>query len=73
MVALGHAIYKNGTIYKQGAYVQTAAVMVLSGSALVYMNGTTDYVELFGYVAGTTPVFVFGSVATYLTGCLIRR
>ena len=67
------AIYKNGTIYKQGSYNQTSAVIISPGSALVYMNGTTDYIELFGYVVGTTVVFNYGSICTYLTGCLVRR
>jgi len=26
-------------------------------SGLIYLNGTTDYVELFGYIAGTSPAF----------------
>lgn len=73
ITALGSSLYKNGAIYKPGTYAPTTTVMISSGSALVYMNGTTDYVELFGYVVGTTPVIEFGSAKTYLTGCLIRR
>jgi len=36
------AIYKNGTLYRS-TYLSTTV------SALVYFNGTTDYVELYGY------------------------
>ena len=71
--AVGSGIYKNGSLYKQGVYIPIASVAISSGSALVYMNGTTDYVELHGYVAGTTVVFNYGSICTYLTGCLVRR
>lgn len=49
-------LFKNGSIFKAGNYngvVGTNSVMVLS--ALVYLNGTTDYIALYGYVdAGTT-------------------
>ncbi|OFZ67376.1 MAG: hypothetical protein A2V79_09195 [Betaproteobacteria bacterium RBG_16_56_24] len=73
VAAVSGALYKNGALYKAGTYIQTATVMASSGSALVYMNGTTDYVELFGYVVGTTPVIIFAAYNTFLTGCLIRR
>lgn len=45
------AIYKNGSAFKFGNDV-SASVNKLTASALVYMNGTTDYVELFGWVNG---------------------
>ena len=43
------AIYKNGSIFKSGTYIISYAE---SGhvSTLVYMNGSTDYVEAYAWV-----------------------
>lgn len=64
---------KNGSPYLYGAYVtmQGSVEGVSSGAGLVYMNGTTDYIELWGLVAGTTTKIKFGP-ATYMTGYLAR-
>lgn len=46
------ALYKNGNNYKQGSSGQitvTASGYAIVGSALVNMNGTTDYIEIYGY------------------------
>ena len=66
-------IYKNGSIYKIGNDgVQTSAYKSVV-SALVYLNGSTDYIELYGWINGTSPVFYNGSGAgCYLTGVLVR-
>lgn len=68
------SLYKNGAQYKQGvAYVGPAiSTFASTGSAIVYMNGTTDYLEIWGYVVGTTPVFTFGQSTTYMSGCILR-
>lgn len=54
-------IYKNGSNFKQGEYAVTPSTndaTACSGivSALVYLNGSTDYIELYGWaqvVSGT--------------------
>jgi len=47
-------IYKNGAIYKSGASLNvTTSGSVLETSTLVYLNGSTDYVEFYAY-AGTS-------------------
>lgn len=47
-----------------------------TGSDEIYMNGSSDYVELFGYGVGTTIRFesldVGGSATTRLSGALVR-
>lgn len=52
------AIYKNGAIVASGTYISSASAagQRTSVTALIYMNGTTDYLELWGYssAAGTT-------------------
>lgn len=52
------AIFKNGSLYSQN-YVNTGAVTgyMCSVGTMVYMNGTTDYLELYGYLSGTSPYF----------------
>ena len=69
------SIYKNGTEYKRGSYVSASNYSSASstGSAIVYFNGSTDYIELYGWISGTgTPVVVYGIFNTYLTGVLVR-
>lgn len=51
---MGCAIYKNGSLYVWGAAHNSAYnwSIVSAGSALIYMNGSTDYVEVYGYASG---------------------
>ena len=67
------AIYKNGSVNKFGNDgVQTGAYRTVV-SALIYLNGSTDYIELYGWANGTSPVFYNGNgTSTYLTGVLVR-
>jgi hypothetical protein len=71
------AIYKNGTNYTRGGVLQIAANSVaqwVTVSEVIYMNGTTDYVELYGAVTGTSPFFNFGSGAanSRFSGAMVR-
>ena len=55
-------IYKNGSNYQRlGALYGSASEFGSSGSALVYCNGSTDYIEVYAYIAGTSPS-VYGEV-----------
>jgi hypothetical protein len=67
-------IYKNGSSYKAGSAVGGTSLTFFGGSvsAVVYLNGSTDYVELYGYVTATTPIFYSGIDTTYFNGCLLR-
>ena len=65
------AIYKNGTIYKQGTAVGGTAGYGGAVSSLVYFNGSSDYVELYGYASSAkTPLATID--ATYFNGALVR-
>lgn len=68
-------IRKNGTVYKGlGDLSISSGTFVdgfVGGTALCYMNGTTDYVELFIYLAGAGTVNS-GSDNTYFQGFLAR-
>jgi hypothetical protein len=52
-----------GDIYSTGG---------VDGTALIFLNGSTDYVELKGYIVATTALFNAGAQQTFLHGYLAR-
>ena len=66
------AFYKNGTSYKRVGYTLTSPVYVCGGSALIYCNGSTDYVELIG--RSETGGTAYGGTAneTWFQGYLVK-
>lgn len=64
-------VYKNGSIWKWGP--QLTSNINSTVGALVYLNGSTDYIEAYGYhtnaVAVNTSV---GAGGTYFQGVLVR-
>jgi len=64
------SIYKNGTIYKQGANLPGAAQVLTSG--LVYLNGTTDYVEIYAWIAAGQAIAGGSPFYVWVDGCLVR-
>ena len=62
-------IYKNGSAFKSGN--DNSSSYGASVSALVYMNGTTDYVEIYTYfsTSGLTTATVSG---TYFQAAMVR-
>jgi hypothetical protein len=69
------AIYKNGAVAAQGTKAMgmgDEGVAVVND--LIYLNGTTDYVELFGFItAGSVNEnFINGTDRTYFSGVWIR-
>jgi hypothetical protein len=69
-------LYKNGSNYKQGGvYINNSTAgssFDLTVASVVYMNGSSDYLEVYGYNTQTLPVFSGGSNQTYFNGSLIR-
>jgi hypothetical protein len=70
-------LYFNGAEYRRGGTINTPAVtgaQTVKISEIIYFNGTTDYVELYGSVTGTTPSFDFisSSTCTVFSGHFIR-
>jgi hypothetical protein len=68
------AVYKNGSAFR---YLQrmpkTAQYIWLTGSTVVYCNGTTDYIEIYGYQdAGLSITTDNGIAYTWFTGVLVR-
>jgi len=70
------AIYKNGSSYQIGNYIPDTGNLGLRAvmSTIVYCNGSTDYIELYGiYNAGpATQAISTGSGNTWFNACLIR-
>jgi len=68
-------IYKNGSGYRQGTISSgVAASFPFCGvSALVYLNGTTDYIELYGYSpGGTLSTWSASLTNNYFQAALVR-
>jgi hypothetical protein len=66
-------IYKNGSAWKRGVQISLTSgnfgTFESLISCIVYLNGTTDYVEVYGYCAGTSPSM---GGDRWFDGCLVR-
>lgn len=70
-------IYKNGSSFSSGQYVVSASgvtQVILSASNILYLNGSTDYVEFYVFVTTTSGTYTIktGAQYTYASGALIR-
>lgn len=68
-------VYKNGSLYKAGPYIPatTGVGAVVSISATVYCNGSTDYVDIYVYqTSGTSSTISALQAYTYFQGSLVR-
>ena len=71
-------LYKNGTTVFGASYIinlPSSLLLQCSTSGIVYLNGTTDYIELYGQVnaSGSSQIFAGGNQQyTVMNGCLIR-
>jgi hypothetical protein len=65
-------IYKNGSVYRsQYEYIATGSITTVI-SALIYFNGTTDYVELYVQASGTSPYLNGVNNGVYMDGYLVK-
>lgn len=69
-------LYKNGAEARRGSQANfssgNASFFLSTGSALVYLNGVSDYVELWGYCSATSPAVLLGAAYSFLSGTWIR-
>ena len=71
------SIWKNGTAWKYPSDVIATTVNTVEANALVYLNGTTDYIQIYVLVTGASPQ-VYGDTPasagayTYFQACLMR-
>lgn len=63
------SIFKNGTEYNRGCDIQST-VAGASTSCILYLNGTTDYVDLYTY--NTSGGTLINSAFTLFSGSLVR-
>lgn len=63
------AIYKNGAVYAYGSDASSGFISTVS--ELIYLNGSTDYVELYGLLVSATAVSSTQE-RTMFSGVLIR-
>jgi hypothetical protein len=64
------SLYKNGVEYMRGGDILAGNAVSLS--SVVYMNGTTDYLELYGYLTGTGLLFRCEDVASSFSASMVR-
>jgi hypothetical protein len=64
-------LYKNGSEYNRGGRAQTNDVVGLVDTDIVYMNGSTDYLEVYVITTGLSTVTEAG-VMTRFSGFLAR-
>jgi hypothetical protein len=67
------SIYKNGAEFKR-LNMPNTDVYSVGGSALVYFNGSTDYVEMYtNFFAASSPTnLLTGNYATYFQAVMVR-
>lgn len=65
------AIYKNASGERNGEATRDNGGRVLI-SALTYMNGSTDYIEIYAYQTGVTPAWAGAQAQTYFQATLVR-
>lgn len=66
-------INKNGSVYQFGSDVLGATTSITSMSTLVYMNGTSDYVEGFVFQSsGSARALAASAVQSSFSGALVR-
>ena len=66
------AIYKNGSTYKYGTYVNAGVTFGgFTVSSIVYCNGSTDYIEIYGAFT-TSQATGAGIYFTYFNGAMLR-
>lgn len=66
------AVYKNGSAYKYGTYMVTSSAPSSNVNCLVYLNGSTDYIDFRAAVDATSAKFYGTSTHTYLNIELIK-
>ena len=68
------SIYKNNARFKDGAIIPNSGGATCPASALIYFNGSTDYVEIYLYQSSgsTLAVSVNAGSAGFFQGALVR-
>ena len=71
-ISMMAGLYRNGTRVSESGMVDDTQVSQVNFTDIVYLNGTTDFIELWGYINSTVTNTVLGrNDLTYLTAHLI--
>ena len=70
-------LYKNGSALINAISTSTTTVQFAAGGGLVFLNGSTDYLELYASIAGTGTATLGaansdGAFQTWMSGAMIR-
>ena len=65
------SVYKNGTEFKRGLDAGSALMGGANVSALIYLNGSTDYIEMFVLI-GSTQSVVGTNAEVYFQASMVR-
>lgn len=65
-------LYKNGSLYKFLVTSNNSNLSGAYGTSLVYLNGSTDYVEIYASVSVGQALNVNGTASSYFNGAMIR-
>ena len=73
-VRIGTSIYKNGSSYSEQQITNAGYSLygTITVSSLIYLNGTTDYVELWGINYSASAQFYGSQVLSYFNGAMMR-
>ena len=66
------AIYKNGSFAYSGNDIGATTTNTLNSSWLIYLNGTSDYIQLYAYCIGGSPQWYGNSSFSFFSGVLVR-
>jgi hypothetical protein len=67
------AVWKNGANYKNLAtFTYAFNAIGFAGATTVYLNGSTDYIELYVFANNGTPVLIGAQDATWFNGVGVR-
>ena len=64
--------YKNGINFKSLSVTQSTGQAGSAGTALVFLNGTTDYIEIFGSQSAAAQNIVAVAALTYFQAVLVK-
>lgn len=64
-------IYKNGSVIKRPINTNSATITSMGGSALVYCNGTSDYIQIY-CLQGANQQLVNAAEQTYFQAVMVR-
>jgi hypothetical protein len=65
-------LYKNGASAYYGSDITATNISGMNCSWLVYLNGTSDYIQLYGYATGSSPQWFADSRYSFFSGVLVR-